>query len=212
MISSDRMNTPWVTVRSTGNAHSFRPIKVAAQNNLRHDWILKPPYRCLLYRTLLNFMDYETLDNIADAYIPALAGIYLIYAVYSATKLNWIYVRMLVSIFGLGLFVAYGFMLIDNRLKLAANFGMDYSTHTAVALVMVSVLSIGIRKATSLWIASFIGYLILMLYQKYHTLTDIIVTGLLVGVVYWGTLFVAHKIISKKDITVNSALNNRHSN
>jgi len=143
-------------------------------------------------------MSYETLDRIADAYIPILAIVYLLYMIYSASKRKWKDVGNLVFIFLLGMIVAYGFMITDNHFKIAEKFSLDYSTHTAVSLVLVLMLTLKLNRYKWMWILSFVGYALLMLYQRYHTILDILITGILVGSFYWGGLFIFYEKLTKR--------------
>lgn len=129
--------------------------------------------------------DYETLDTIADAYIPLLALFSLSAIAISAIQGRWrmAIIRLLtILIFAA---VAYGFMFIDSWLGLWPAFGLDYSTHTAVSLVLVIFLSVTNKKLAVFWLVSFIAYVLLMLYQRYHTLADIVSTAVVVIVPTW---------------------------
>jgi hypothetical protein len=79
-------------------------------------------------------------------------------------------------------FVAYGFMFLDRRLNIWPAFGLDYSTHTAIALGLVIFLSFNMRKLVTFWIGSLVSYVLLMWYQRYHTIADIATTGVAVGI------------------------------
>ena len=134
-------------------------------------------------RTII--FDYETLDAIADSYIPLLAIAFMLIIVKSGFRSQWQVTGLrLVSLLG-GLSITYGLMLLDNLSHIASVYGLDYSTHTAVALVLTYCLVFNSGYPKS-WLLSFIAYLLLMLYQRYHTLSDIIVTGTIVGFfTYW---------------------------
>lgn len=124
-------------------------------------------------------MDYETLDKIADSYIPLLASVFLVGWIGFAIKSPGERVRLLrVFIFVLCLLaVSYGGMFFDNALHLWPLFGLDYSTHTAVSLSLVLGLSVLAPRFWMLAASSFVAYALLMLYQKYHSLADIISTA-----------------------------------
>ncbi len=83
--------------------------------------------------------------------------------------------------FAIVVFMAYGLMFLDNRYKVWPALGLDYSTHTAVALGLVILLSFNATKLKALWCGSFAAYVLLMLYQRYHTIADIVTTALAVG-------------------------------
>ena len=125
-------------------------------------------------------MDYETLDNIADAYIPVLAIIVFFASVFvdsgSQNRLKIIFFRLICLSILLG--IAYGFMFLDLSYAIWPSLGLDYSTHTAVSLVLVLFLGLLISKLRLLWFFSLVVYFCLMLYQKYHSVADILSTAL----------------------------------
>ena len=121
-------------------------------------------------------LSYETLDTIADSINPTLLVVSLLLIGNTLMTKRWRLAGMQVLSMLAGLIIAYGLMFIDNRLKIWPAFGLDYSTHTAVAIVLVAFLTINAKSLTALWIGVLLAYFVLMLYQKYHTLADIIVT------------------------------------
>jgi hypothetical protein len=133
---------------------------------------------------------YETLDTIADVYTPVLAVASLAFIATSLVKTKWRLARSQLLLLGAFLAIAYGLMFLDNRFGLWGTLGLDYSTHTAVAVVLSAFL-IAIRPQLT-WpvVCSLFAYLSLMLYQRYHTVLDIVSTALVVGIPTW--LIVAH--------------------
>ncbi len=125
-------------------------------------------------------LSYETLDTIADSVNPVLFAISLLVIGRVLRARSWRLAGMQVLSMLSGLMVAYGLMFIDNRLKIWPAFNLDYSTHTAVAIALAAFLTIYVKKLTTIWVGVLFTYLILILYQKYHTLADILVTGLIV--------------------------------
>lgn len=123
-------------------------------------------------------MDYETLDKIADAYVPLLAVAFLGGITGLAlNKPNERQVLLRVFLFFVGLLlVSYGLMSLDNALGIWPAAGLDYSTHTAVALTLVLSLCVLARQFWKPLASSFVLYALLMLYQKYHTVLDILST------------------------------------
>ncbi len=144
-------------------------------------------------------MRYETLDTIADSYIPIL---FLGYIVYST--LYWRAGDRLAALKGLlGVMTCYVIMWIDTLFHLWPRLGLDYSTHTAVACAFIifhlhkRLLS---TKAAVACMLSFMGYLILMRYQNYHSFMDMFATLLIVVpliVATYGLGHCASKNISK---------------
>lgn len=134
-------------------------------------------------------MSYEALDQIADLYNPLLLLAALILTTLScrgsqAPYTNWLKRIVLV---GCGLALVYGVQYLDHRLQLWPRLGWDYSTHTAFAMAMVWPLwYYGRPPWRWVWPTSLVIYGVLMLYQRYHTLADmvstaIVIFGLLLG-------------------------------
>ena len=132
-------------------------------------------------------LSYQTLDTIADAYNPALlvASLVLVsYRVYQSPQ----HLREALRQFGfifLVLIWVYGSMWLDNTFHFWPKFGLDYSTHTAFALSL-STLLLQV-KGVYRWVnvGLFCAYLALMRYQNYHTVADMLTTALwtILGVV-----------------------------
>lgn len=124
---------------------------------------------------------HETLDAIADAYIPALLIIALGAALWPVRQQQWrdgvCRVRDLLGL----LTIAYGLMALDNYLQLWPALQLDYSTHTAVALALCLYLHVYRSRWRLAWWLSLFCYALLMLYQRYHGLADIVTTAAVVG-------------------------------
>lgn len=127
-------------------------------------------------------LDYETLDTIADSYVPILAALSLVTLAISFITDQPRLFAIQAANFCSGLLVAYGLMFLESYSGLWASFGLDYSTHLAVSLVFVIFLSIAVNKYALVLGASLIAYTLLMLYQGYHSVADIVTTALVVGV------------------------------
>ncbi len=123
---------------------------------------------------------YATLDTIADAYIPLLGGLSLGFVAAPLIRGAWRLARGRLAMVFSGLVCAYGLLLIDNQFGTWASFGMDFSTHSAVALVLIMFLMFCATRLSLLWLISLAAYALLMLYQGYHTLADIVTTSLVV--------------------------------
>ena len=120
-------------------------------------------------------LSYEVLDRIADSYTPILLIAFIIFSI--------IYYKRgdrLAGLKGLlGTLVCYLIMWLDNHLEIWPSISLDYSTHSSVAFSLVYFLihkrdsrnpaSIGI-------IVSLVFYYLLVLYQQYHTVLDIVST------------------------------------
>lgn len=136
-------------------------------------------------------MNYQTLDIIADSYIPLLALLSLYWLIILSGKrpgkqdeVGEPCVLPQKSLFryrllGLAILLgtAYGLMFLDNLFHLWPSAGLDYSTHTAVALVLVIYLILLKPEFKFLWGLSLIAYCGLMYYQQYHIVADMISTA-----------------------------------
>jgi hypothetical protein len=124
----------------------------------------------------------QLLDAIADSINPGLALLALLFpwihreafAAWRSRGAFWLGTA-------LGLVVVYGIQFADNRLRLWPYFGLDYSTHTAFAVAMVT--SIGTVSRRWLWplTAILAAYAGLMMYLGYHSLVDILTAALAVA-------------------------------
>lgn len=146
-------------------------------------------------------MTYEQLDTIADAYIPLL-GIMLL-ALMTRKLISRDYKAS--SYLGLqtllALVIVYGLMTIDNTFQIWPILSLDYSTHTALSLVLVMILVNHFTEQSTLktsLVLSFLAYCGLMLYQKYHTLTDIISTALVIAPLLY---IIQIKLLNKQSIS-----------
>lgn len=120
-------------------------------------------------------MTYEQWDAIADSVNPIMAIVTLLLPVltrstYSGGRLAF-YVASAVS-----MATMYGLGWMDARWQIWASVGMDYSTHSGFAAVLV--VSIWLWKRAAGVVATVIGaaYAVLMVYQRYHSIADIATT------------------------------------
>lgn len=125
-------------------------------------------------------MSYEVLDSIADSYNPLLFLGYIIFCVW-----YWRAGDRLAVLRGFcGVVVAYVFMFVDKNWQLWSSVGLDYSTHSAVALALI-VFHIHKRSLRSppaiLLSISLVIYYILVVYQQYHSILDVVTTAVVVG-------------------------------
>jgi hypothetical protein len=129
-------------------------------------------------------VSYEQLDLIADSVNPALGLVWL------AAVLFWLLrwrPRRAGFALGFGLLAlcfAYGFMWLDRRWSAFAGLGLDFSTHAAVAAAMGVTLAVLFARARLALAALLLGYFALMLYQRYHSLADILCTLALLTLPY----------------------------
>ncbi|MCL6269368.1 hypothetical protein M3P05_05335 [Sansalvadorimonas sp. 2012CJ34-2] len=129
-------------------------------------------------------LDYETLDTIADSYIPLLC-VWVLVSVYLAVHRGDRYgVKRQLKCLLSGLVIVYGLMFLDEALAIWPAFDLDYSTHTALSLMFILYLSKFQPGGRVLQFVSFVAYLLLMRYQEYHSYLDMVTTGLIVGGAY----------------------------
>jgi hypothetical protein len=138
--------------------------------------------------------DYETLDAIADAYIPSLGLIWLAVSLAAFAARSWRLGgwRLLLGLSGLA--VGYAVMFLDEALGIWPRLGLDYSTHTALAIAFVAVNGRLLPRLWALWGASLAAYMGLMLYQEYHSALDVLTTAAVVA----PAVFVLHRPIAAK--------------
>lgn len=118
---------------------------------------------------------YETLDAVADAYNPTLLFICIMFSAF-CYKENGL--PVVIKCF-LGMFICYLVMFADMFLKIWPLLSLDYSTHSSIAFSLVYGL-IHKRRVKSFFslafITSLVCYYLLMLYQQYHTVQDMVST------------------------------------
>lgn len=124
---------------------------------------------------------YQTLDAIADAYVPALALLWLLLVLVALLARRWQAALMRVGLGAATLAIAYGLMWLDGVLGAWAAAGLDYSTHAAVAFALVSVAGAASRRLVLPAAISLVLYAGLMLYQRYHSVADIVSTLIVAG-------------------------------
>lgn len=129
---------------------------------------------------------YQTLDTIADAYVPLLAIIAFV-SIAARLAQPRLALKEFCSFLLLAL-MAYGLMFTDAAHHLWAKKGWDYSTHTATAAACCWYL-FGLSRGRKIlggvfhltavyviWPVSLVGYLLLMRYQGYHSWPDMFTT------------------------------------
>jgi hypothetical protein len=132
-------------------------------------------HRDYLSLELVSSMAYEILDTICDSYIPLLALAFFVGLVGRAVKQSGerrFLLRVFVFFVGM-ILVSYGIMFLDNAIHIWPAFDLDYSTHTAVSLTLVLSICVLARQFWKVAVGSFVVYVLLMLYQEYHTFPDI---------------------------------------
>jgi len=117
----------------------------------------------------------NTLAISADLYTPLLLLGWLYYWCKASRQTRHSRIKNLL----LGALLVYGLMLLDNALHIWPSQGLDYSTHSALALLFVVALSVQNKRL--LWIAplSLCAYFYLMWRLNYHSVADMLSTSLL---------------------------------
>jgi len=152
----------------------------------------------------MTFFNYEQWDAVADSYIPILFLISLVVVAVLARQRGRATLKRYLLYFGLSLTTCYGLMFIDKSLGIWPRVGLDYSTHTALALVF----AVFICKEREVWSglavsASFVAYAALMVYQHYHSIADIATTAVAVLPCYWLAHAVAKARTASDDIAIS---------
>ena len=130
-------------------------------------------------------LTYQKLDVIADSYIPALFIMSVLVLALDMFRYGIkSKFRDLISII-VAIVIVYLVMALDNYLEIWPILNLDYSTHSALSLVFVMYLSSKNKTLLFLSVASFLFYILLMLYQKYHTIADIVSTCVVLMPLFW---------------------------
>ena len=114
---------------------------------------------------------------LADLYTPILALAFL----YRLTRAAPAFRPALFYSAIINLAIAWGGMFADGFFNLWAEWSLDYSTHTAVALALVASLILSAPAQGIFWIISLVGYALLMVSLGYHSIADIVTTALATG-------------------------------
>lgn len=129
-------------------------------------------------------LDYKTLDFIADIYTPLLLLALIILMARSIFAAEWPRSRCEFFLLCYGFIVIYGLMLVDQLFSIWPSIGLDYSTHTAAALLVVILLCLLQPSLQKISWGSFLIYALLMRYQHYHTVTDMVSTAIVSGALF----------------------------
>jgi len=127
----------------------------------------------------------RTLDILADAINPALILAVIVAPLIvrrrdnispSRESLPWnFWARAAFSIA-----LVYGFAQLDRQLHIWPNFGLDYSTHSAIALAAAISLAFYNRRWLVYLIPLLLFYGALMWALKFHTVADMLTTAILI--------------------------------
>lgn len=123
---------------------------------------------------------YETLDAIADSVNPTLGVIALIWP-WLRWRGQWRVAAVNVLVTFLSVGIAYALSALDAALGWWPSLGLDFSTHTAVCVALIVALCSIKPSWSGAWVAVFAAYGALMLYQRYHSIGDIVTTAVVVA-------------------------------
>ena len=121
-------------------------------------------------------MTFEQWAFIADLYTPMIVIICVISMVQLGREQGMRSGLFALSGVLLSTAFIYVVMFLDNSVGIWPAFNLDYSTHTAIALVFIGYFIVYTPKLRGVMVLSIVGYAALMMHQKYHTLSDIITT------------------------------------
>jgi hypothetical protein len=144
---------------------------------------------------MVHMPSYEQLDRIADSHNPFFGIIWLLLCIVPLLHRQW---ARAAGRFGIGvgaLIVAYGLMWLDSVTGLWSRIGLEYSTHTAVAVALASAI---FASSRGIGIAAYVLlglYISLMLYQRYHTVPDIASTAVAVGGPVFLLVYYTHGLV-----------------
>lgn len=148
-------------------------------------------------------LNYEQLDFIADSYNFTLSLLILFFLIksYKADSKQRFQTNLtLVSSY---LTLIYGVMLLDKLFLIWPSLNLDFSTHTAFALASVLLLMHWRIFKPLFWIVSFLAYLLLMEYQKYHTVADMLSTCFVMIPLYFTAGMIVHRKTKNKFLSCN---------
>jgi len=129
---------------------------------------------------MINSLSYQQWDAIADAYIPGLALLVVARLAAAWRAAGSGAVRPAIEALLWSLLWVYGLMWVDRQWALWPRLGLDYSTHTALALVWVVAVAAAGPRSALLGTLSMLAYAGLMRYQHYHSVLDMLSTALVV--------------------------------
>ncbi len=124
---------------------------------------------------------FQILANIADIYIPLLVLLCAWLLCQFALKRNRLKLVCLGGLLVVSITLVYAIRFMDRYFEFWLKFGWDYSTHSALSLVLVMCLSVMWQRLFTLWLVSLLGYFLLMVYQQYHSVIDIVSTVIVVA-------------------------------
>jgi hypothetical protein len=117
---------------------------------------------------------FRVLDFLADSVGPGLALLALLAPVIRRASGSWGAVLRYYVASGIAVALVYIVQAIDSRFGLWFSLGLDYSTHTAFAVTVVTSACFWNRRWLQPLLAILIGYAALILLLGYHGIVDIL--------------------------------------
>lgn len=123
------------------------------------------------------------LALLADLFNPLWAGVslWLCFTHRHKTEQPRKLIVRQIAFFTLGLLVIVGLAWMDQRLGLWPQYSLDYSTHTALALLFTLFITSTWGSGGWGWWGVWVLYTGLMVWLEYHSLADILTTAFIVG-------------------------------
>lgn len=135
----------------------------------------------------MNGLTQVQWEVVADVYTPVLVIVWLLVLI-RAARVPEFPARLHLLACAVSVACVYLCMFADQWLSLWPVFGLDYSTHTALALAFVMALA-GFGRALALaGLTSLLLYMALMWSLDYHTWADMLSTVLMIGPVHYGLI------------------------
>jgi len=123
---------------------------------------------------------YQFIEAICDAFGPGLSVCVLVLIIRSVVHRQFHVAALTFAFLTVGMVLVYSIKYMDDKYRIWAYFGLDYSTHTAFVLAVCVAISVILNAYKSL-VLLVIVYALLLLYQEYHTLGDISTTIVVIG-------------------------------
>lgn len=135
-------------------------------------------------------LSHQTLKIVADSVNPSLAVLVLALP-FARWKGQLRIASAHIAVTLVTVMLTYLLRGVFNLESVWASWGLDFSTHGAICIVLVVALSSLEWKRVWIWAAIFVSYDALMIYQSYHSWVDIATTSVVmfpfsIGVRYLG--------------------------
>lgn len=134
----------------------------------------------------MNALNHAQWGYVADAYTPLLVIAYVLLLISRSARQPGFSATRSMRACVVAVVLAYAGMFVDQWLLIWPFFNLDYSTHTALALVWVMAIATLGRCSGIAASISLLLYCGVMWFQRYHSVMDMLSTGLfLLPLNYW---------------------------